>query len=248
MRLRDSIPYTDQIKNKISKWGANLVGVADVAELNSLEVEPVELLKGYTRAVSIAVELPAFLFEDISDRPTVEYGAAYRNANRHLDLIASRIVQTFEDDEFLGLAIPASQVLDRKLWNAAISHKAVARMAGLGWLGKSLLLITPQYGPRVRLATILTNAPLVAGSPITNHCGKCMMCRDACPANAIKGIHTKDHYHDRNEALDFSRCVEKLTTEFEKLAGVGSPICGICIKACPFGKKGRINAKVVSRD
>jgi epoxyqueuosine reductase QueG len=110
-------------------------------------------------------------------------------------------------------------------------------MAGLGWQGKSLLLVTPQYGPRVRLVTVLTDAPLVPGAPPRNRCGKCMQCHDACPANAIKGVNTKDHYQDRNEALDLFRCAEKLTREFAQAPGIGSPICGICIKVCPFGQK-----------
>ncbi len=69
---------------------------------------------------------------------------------------------------------------------AHISHKAVARMAGLGWQGKSLLLINPEYGPRVRLVTILTDMPLTPDGPVKNRCGACLECVQACPASAIK--------------------------------------------------------------
>ena len=69
---------------------------------------------------------------------------------------------------YQSLPIPASQVLDRENWYAAISHKAVARMAGLGWQGKNLLLITPQFGSRVRLGTVLTEAPLFVDTPVKN--------------------------------------------------------------------------------
>ena len=109
-------------------------------------------------------------------------------------------------------------------------------MAGLGWQGKSLLLINPDYGPRIRLATVLTDAPLEADSPLKNLCGECTLCRDACPAGAIKGVRTDDHYKNRDEALYFSRCVEKLVGEFSKLPNVGAPICGVCINVCPFGR------------
>jgi epoxyqueuosine reductase len=54
---------------------------------------------------------------------------------------------------------------------------------------------------------------------------------------AIRGVNTTDHYKDRNEALHFSRCVDKLTIEYAALPGVDAPICGICIKVCPFGRK-----------
>jgi epoxyqueuosine reductase QueG len=233
----DSIQYTKQIKTQLFEWGADLAGIADVAALKGLEVHPPELLRGFTRAVSLAILLPASIFETLIDQPTPGYSVVYQTANQLLDKIAFRAAVALEKDGFHSLPIPASQVLDRENWYAAISHKAVARMAGLGWQGKSLLLVTPEYGPRVRLATILTDAPLTAGSPIGNRCGKCRLCRDACPAHAIKGINTRDHYQNRDDALDFSRCADKLTGEFAKLPGIGSPICGLCIKVCPFGRQ-----------
>ncbi len=232
-----SSEYTKQVKARILDWGADLVGVADAEPLKELKVNPSDLLHGITRAVSIAVQLPVSVFEAISDRPTPAYSAAYLDANRMLDELASRASAAFQKEGFYSLPVPASQLLDRENWDGAISHKAVARMAGLGWQGKNLLLITPQYGSRVRLATVLTEAPLTADAPVKNRCGKCMLCRDSCPAEAIRGVNTVDHYKDRNEALHFSRCVEKLTNEYAKLPGIGASICGICIKVCPFGRR-----------
>lgn len=229
--------YTEQIKGKILGWDAGLVGVADVEPLRELEVNPPDLLDGFTRAVSIAVQIPVSIFEAISDKPTPIYSAMYETANNTLDKLAFRTAVALEKDGFCSLPIPASQVLDREDWSAAISHKAVARMAGLGWQGKNLLLITPEYGSRVRLATVLTEAPLVADGPVENRCGECMLCRDACPVGAIKGVNTEDHYKSREDALYFNKCVEKLTGEFAKLPDIGFPICGICIKACPFSRK-----------
>jgi epoxyqueuosine reductase QueG len=125
-------------------------------------------------------------------------------------------------------------VLDRQNWLGAISHKAVACLAGLGWQGKSLLLVTPQLGSRVRLATILTDAPLAFDEPIKNRCGICKRCQEACPAQAIKGVGIQDHYKDREEALFLDRCAEKLVRDFAVLPEIGTEICGICIKVCPF--------------
>ncbi|MBW2109555.1 MAG: epoxyqueuosine reductase, partial [Deltaproteobacteria bacterium] len=192
---------------------------------------------GFPRAIAVAVRLPTAVFETISDEPTPIYAAVYQTANRMLDDIAFRVARDLQHEGFNSLPIPASQVLDRTRWRGAISHKAVARMAGLGWQGKNLLLITPAFGPRVRLVTILTDAPLAPDGPIKNRCGNCMLCRDACPVEAIKGIGTQDHFTNRNEALHFSRCVENLTGRFAKLPEIGAPICGICIRVCPFGRK-----------
>ena len=228
--------YTDQIKNVIAEWGADLVGIADVKSLRGLNSIPRNLFDPFTRAVSIAVRLPVSTFETIFEQPTPNYASVYQTANRLLDEIAFKASKKIEDDGYLSLPMPASQVLDKENWYAAISHKAVARVAGLGWQGKNLLLITPRFGPRVRLVTVLTSAPLKTDSPITNRCGKCMLCRDACPVGAIKGVSTKDHYENRNEALFFHKCLEKLMNDFAKLPDIGAPICGICIKACPYGK------------
>jgi epoxyqueuosine reductase QueG len=216
--------------------GADLAGIADVEPLKELKLDPPDLLKSFSRAVSIALKLPQVVFEGISERPTPIYKSVYQTANQILDQIAFRTAMLLQNDGFQGLPIPASQILDHENLYAAISHKAVARMAGLGWQGKNLLLITPHYGSRVRLVTVLTNAPLDVDGPIKNRCGDCTACQDACPAQAIKGVKTESHYKTRNEAMYFSRCVEKVEGEFAKIPEVGVPICGICIKVCPFGR------------
>ena len=228
--------YTEKIKTNIIKLGADLVGVADIQPLKPLKLDPPGLLEPFNRAISIATRLPGAVFEQIIDQPTPLYSSVYQTANRILDEIAFRAANILQRDGFKSLPIPASQVLDRVNWYGAISHKAVGRMAGLGWQGKSLLLVNPHYGPRIRLVTILTEAPLKIDNPIKNLCGKCNLCKDACPSGAIKGVSTKDNYKTREDALYFSRCVDKLVGEFSTIPNVGAPICGICIKVCPFGR------------
>ena len=229
--------YTEEFKDRIIGFGADLVGIADIEPLKELRIDPPGLLEPFTRAVSIAIKLPLAAFEEIIDRPTPIYKSIYQTANLILDQIAFNTASALQDDGHYSLPMPASQVLDMENWYAAVSHKAVARMAGLGWQGKNLLLITPQYGSRVRLATILTKAPLDVDGPVKNRCGDCTACQDACPSQAIKGVNTETHYKNRNEAMYFSRCVEKVVGEFAKIPEVGVPICGICIKVCPFGRK-----------
>jgi epoxyqueuosine reductase len=232
-----NVDFTNKLKREVIALGADLVGVADITPFNQARLTPPNLLDPYFLAVSIGVRLPAAVFEQIIDRPTPLYASVYQTANRLLDQIAFRTAGILQGHGSDALPIPASQVLDKKNWYGAISHKAVGRMAGLGWQGKSLLLVNPVYGSRIRLATVLTNAPLNIDQPIKNRCGKCMLCRDACPVGAIKGVGTKQHYNNRSEAIHLGRCAEKLAGEFSKIPGVGAPICGICIKVCPFGRK-----------
>jgi epoxyqueuosine reductase len=237
MSNKTQTSYTEKIKTDIINMGADLVGIADLDLCRDLPTIPLNLCDSFNCAISIAVKLPTAVFDMIEDEPTPIYANVYQTANRILDKIAFRTVMALEKDGFYALAIPASQILDLKNFYAAVSHKAVARMAGIGWQGKNLLIITPEYGSRVRLVTILTKAPLEPDAPIKNRCGKCTLCQEACPVGAIKGINTESHYTSRNEALHFDKCAENLTQNFAKLPGIDAPICGICIKVCPFGNK-----------
>lgn len=224
------------IKQKAIELGADLVGIADLRRVSGIPTVPKELLEPYTNAVVIAVAISPDVFEQIRNEPTPLYVHHYQAANILLDNINLRLQKEILHEGFRALAIPASQIVDKVNWMGHISHKAIAKAAGLGWQGKSLLLVTPKYGPRVRLATLLTNAPLVSDPLESNQCGTCCKCQEACPAAAIKGVSWEDHPQTREEALHFTRCVEKLTEDFAKRPEIGKNICGVCISVCPWGK------------
>ena len=236
MSMRD---VTAALKERVRELGADLVGVADLALLAGVETVPPGLLTPYRRAVSIAVKLPSAVFEQLEDRPTPLYAQVYQTANALLDQIAFRLCGWIEAQGGSALPIPASQPLDMTALDSHLSAKAVANAAGLGWQGKSLLIITPEFGPRVRLVTVLTDLRLLADRPLKNRCGACTCCTRACVAGAIRNVNTEFHYSSRDEALDFAKCATKLVGEFKNLPQVEKPICGICIKVCPWGRKGR---------
>ena len=228
---------SEKLKEFALKCGADIVGIADLRLLEGIETEPEDLLKGYTRAVSMAIRLADGVIDPIVDRPSPIYQQHYGKVNALLDDIALRVVQFLQDAGAKALPIPASQLLDSENWRSYISHKAVAIAAGIGWQGKSLLVVNPLYGPRIRLVTVLTDMELLPDKPLLNRCGKCSSCAEACPAQAIRNVNTKRHYADREEALFFDRCVTKVTQEFTKLPFIENPICGVCIRACPWGQK-----------
>ncbi len=225
------------VKRLAQNCGADLVGIADLTLLEGIETEPPGLLVGYRRAVSIGVRLADGVMDQIVDAPTPLYQQHYAKVNALLDDIALRVSQYIRKTGRKALPIPASQVLDRKRWYSYISHKAVAIAAGLGWQGKSLLVVNPEHGPRIRLVTVLTDLDLIPDKPLKNLCGKCSACAEACPARAIRNVNTESHYTTRDEALVFERCVKKVTQEFPKLPYIENPICGVCIRACPRGMK-----------
>lgn len=225
------------LKQAARRFGASLVRVADLALLQGIATHPADLLDGYTRAVSVAVRISDAAVETVVDRPTPLYAQHYQKVNALLDDIGVRLANWLEERGAKALPLPASQTLDREACYSFLSHKAVAVAAGLAWQGKSLLAVSPEHGPRIRLTTVLTNAPLKADPRIRNRCGGCTNCTDACPARAIKGVNTDWHYASRDEALHFERCKGKVMDEFAPLPHIGHPICGVCIKVCPWGQR-----------
>jgi len=231
------VNITSALKAYCKTIGADLIGVADLEPLKKgLPFIPKNLIDDYFYGISVGIRLRDEVIEDILDCPTPEYAQEYKNTNSTLDRISSQIVQWIIEKKFRGKAIPASHIADETNLLGNISHKAVARMAGLGWQGKSLLIINPKYGPRFRLATILTDMPLITDQPIKNICGNCIECVKACPVSAIKNVSTHSYYASRDVAVDLEKCYRKLL-EFKNTHGIGSMICGLCIKACPHGKK-----------
>lgn len=225
------------LKKFASECGADVIGIADLDALRGIETEPSDLLDGYCRAVSIGVRLADGIIDPIIDEPTPLYQQHYFKVNALLDDIALRVSQQLQSVAAKTLPIPASQVLDKTGWHSYLSHKAVAIAAGLGWQGKSLLVVNPHFGPRLRLVTVLTNFDLEPDKPLKNLCARCSACADACPAHAIKNVNTESHYHNRDEALYFERCVARVTGNPSRLPFIESPICGVCIKVCPWGAK-----------
>jgi epoxyqueuosine reductase QueG len=116
---------------------------------------------------------------------------------------------------------------------APLSHKLAATRAGLGWVGRSSLLITPQYGPRVRLATVLVDVELPAGTPSErSRCGSCRACVEACPDGLITGAAWRPSTR-REDLLDAFGC---RSARAERPGPDGRPdACARCLIACPVG-------------
>ena len=203
--------------------GASLFGVADLESLRDgfNDLAP-EVVDGLQRAVCIAYHLSDPVLEDLEDRPTHLYYFHYRRVNLLLDDLTLKLTATIQGKGYSALPIPASQVIDWDRQLAHVSHKHVGVQAGLGWIGRNNLLVTPSYGARVRLGTVLTDMPLPADEPLEEDCGECRACVEVCPADAID---------DRQEDFDHVGCYEKIR-EMIKEVNIGQNVCGICVKAC----------------
>ena len=127
-------------------------------------------------------------------------------------------------------------MLNNNNLEAVFSHKVAAHLAGLGWIGKNCLLITPQYGPRLRLATILSDIQIESGTPMANRCGTCTQCVDICPSKALTDSALSPD-EPRNIRIDAQKCVKYTSDRMEIF---GNANYGLCVHVCPFGLRSRI--------
>jgi len=228
---------TSDIKVFCLQRGAAIVGVADLGPLKEgLQTDPPDLMQPYTAAISIALPLDMSASAAMRGEPTPEYASDCKDINAKLNAMTEVIVKNIESLGYRAEAVPASKKLVEGGTEGSVSHKAIAIMAGMGWQGKSLLLVTPKYGPRVRLSSVLTDMPLESDSPIKNRCGKCTKCAEACPAGAIRNVNTDFHYSSRNDALDLDKCHSN-TLKYMEVQGIEYTFCGQCIPVCPHGRK-----------
>jgi len=202
--------------------GADLFGVADIEEIKDKFSFSAGLLAKLNNAVCLGVRLSDLVMEEISDMPTRLYSYHYRTVNLLLDQIALRMTAYIRKKGWISLPVPASQVLDWQRHTAHLSHRHVAVLAGLGWIGRNNLLVNPIFGSRLRLVTVLTDMPLKTDAPIKGDCRDCRLCIEACPAAAIK-----EGFADFNHQA----CLAKLK-EFQKKHVVEQYICGVCVRAC----------------
>jgi epoxyqueuosine reductase len=218
--MSDPVREKDTIERIAREEGAVLFGVADVGEVEDVSGEV--SLAGLNTGIVFGYRLSDIVIDGIEDCPTRTYQYHYRQVNLLLDRIALVLTTYIQENGFRAFPVPSSQIVDWDRNLGHISHRAVARQAGLGWIGRNNLLVNPDYGARVRYCTVLTDLRLPSGSPISRDCGTCKRCVAACPGGAI-GETAAD--------FDLSRCIETIEAVRAR-KNVGSKICGICIKAC----------------
>jgi len=217
-----NLELIERLKEIALKEGACLFGTACIKEIKNEFNFAEEDIGDLDYAISIAYRLSKKVLDQIHDHPTKIYYHHYRMVNMFLDQLALKISNILQNEGYKALPIPASQIIDWKGQKAHLSHKRIAYLAGLGWIGRNNLLVTPQYGAQVRLVTILTNLEVPKARPLEFGCGDCFACLSACPVGAIK---------EDPKDFDHIACYNKLD-EFRRKNFVGQHICGICVKVC----------------
>lgn len=230
----------DHIKAFAENAGADFFGIADLAiARETIAEQGGSIVAEFPRAISIGIELFHSIVDQLPQRAERAVTVNYRHhcydiINQRLDHITSRLNSMLQREGYKVMPIPASKRTDDDRLCGPFSHKLGAHLAGLGWIGKSCLLVTPESGPRVRWATVLTDAPLQAtGTPMDEQCGSCRQCVEICPQQAFTGQPFCEN-EPREVRYDARKC-EQYLDELKAKNGLG--VCGLCLYVCPHGRK-----------
>jgi len=176
--------------------------------------------------IGLPVSLPV-----LESSPSIWYREMYNTVNVLLDQYTYRLSIFLNEMGYPSVFVPRDGYMGIKalLKNpvAFFSHRHAAYLAGLGNFGTNNMLLTPEYGPRVRFGSVFTAAELPADSPMTEElCTRCMRCVKMCPAAAL----------DREDYPQGLTNKKSCSAHSAELAQKGISPCGICIKVCPVGE------------
>jgi epoxyqueuosine reductase QueG len=218
-----SVDLHDFLLNK----GASLCGFADLTGIVDHKLQ---------HGVSVAIKLPVPVLQSIADGPSRTYFDAYHEINEKLDGLVTAGAEYLQARGYRVHAQTRANVHEHTGYRTDLPHKTVATRAGLGWIGKSALLVTGAFGPAIRLSSLLTDAPLSFGEPIgRSKCGNCTACVDHCPGKAISGK-LWDTAMDREEFFDADACRKAARVLSKELLNEEISLCGKCIEVCPYTK------------
>lgn len=213
------------------------VDVVGVASVESAQGTPLfdsarALLPNAQSIVVVGAEVFAEVAELVVPGGAVGEAVARDLFQPHLDFLNGRLnraiyelAKVYRGAGFRAIPLPSQGTPnDMRFMNGILSFKHAAQYAGLGSIGRSSLLITPKFGPRVRLACLLTDANIPSGGPSgADPCASCPgLCVDHCPAGALAMAPHGERY-----------VINKFACYTFRHASGG---CSTCLNVCPEGR------------
>ena len=222
----DPETMTRFLKGWAVKLGAVSVGITELCDYHKYTVvgrgdqygQSVEL--DHARAIAVTVEMAKEMIDRAPRGPTV-----MESAQQYLESGAIAVQMAL----FIrSLGYPARAHIDG---NYRVICPLVARDAGLGEIGRMGLLMTPNLGPRVRIAVVTTDLPLVLDQrvpedSVIDFCSICLKCADACPSNAILSGDRAEIDGALRWRIDSEAC-------FTHWCKIGTD-CARCVSVCPY--------------
>ena len=211
----------DELKKYLLNLGVSKVGYADVKGLAS---EFVDLPNG----ISLVLKIPKETIQLVIDEDYEDYWKSFHKQIAILTDIALKGEEYIKDLGYNAFALTMTRnECDMEKLLSILPYKTIATKSGLGWIGRSALFVTPEYGSAVALGAILTDMPLEFGTPITDsECDECENCQKACPVKAINPQKWNDRLN-REDIIDIEACGEYIIDQYKN--GLG---CTKCMSEC----------------
>lgn len=194
---------TAEVKDVARANGAALVGVAAVESI-PLSTPPLPVTKLMPEARTVVVFAIPMLRGSIESPSIYSAMISTHAIYKEEEILALRVGRLLEEQGYRAALVVAASPIEMSretkglLGDISLRHAAVG--AGLGTIGKSRLLLTAKWGPRVRLGAVVTDAPLAADKPVLERmCDDCDLCVQSCPAQAL-------HTHTLPDAI---KCLGK---------------------------------------
>jgi len=233
--VESSREMSREIKHIGRVFGADLIGITEYDErwvythaysrLGETE-KPQELPTDLPNVIVIAQQMDRELIDTV---PSALSGTATGVGYSHDTLVLLGLAQYVRNLGYQAVATMNDTALAIPL----------AIKAGLGEYGRHGLLITKEFGPRVRIGKIFTDLPLEPDSPsafgVREFCELCRRCSDACPVNAIPDGPPSDEVHNRSNITGVKKWTVDAEPCFQFWSNQNSD-CSICVRVCPYNR------------
>ncbi len=221
---------TREVKERVLGEGMDLVGITPADRLKGAPEgrRATDILPTANSVIVAAVHV----LDSVYDLPYTryEYTSQFFTLNSKLNSMAFKVSRYLESQGYRTLPIPAAYPRVNKEIFGILSHRHAAVSAGLGEMARNNLLTTPQFGSRIRLVSIVTEAPLKADSPFAESLclkqrAQCQLaCVRDCPVQAI----TEDGVVDKTRCLHYQEQIMPWSAAELR--------CGVCVSSCPIGE------------
>jgi len=226
------VSLRNQIEDVMLSSGCDMMGIANVERFKGAPEgrRPTDILPTARSVIVGAVHILDSVCDDLPET-RYEYTNQFYVLNGTLGSLSTRVARLLEDNGYRAIPIPAAYPRVNKELMGVFSHRHAAVLAGLGEIGFSNLLITPQFGARVRLVSIITEVPLEPDQPYDKslcrkwqkECGKA--CLTSCPVEAI----SPDGKVNKDLCLRYQEQIMPWSAVELR--------CGMCLGMCPIGKR-----------
>jgi epoxyqueuosine reductase QueG len=243
---------TEEIKEYALSHGAELVGILSPESIDSYPEYWIgwqvqhrsQKTTDYMENPRSIIMLGYHAFDDIHEAQIAHNGEIEYPVYERMRLYTRRTMRELEKRGYKCIVYPFH-----------LSQKRMAQLAGLGTMGKNSLIINPEYGPWIRLQSILTDAPLVPDNESkTDLCKDCTRCIDVCPTGALTPYTVDPEKcligiteHELAKLIEEDQPFTEYRDTPDKVFRTHMPrftensvlMCTTCQRACPYGHERR---------